>query len=104
MAKFSGKIGFLDTIETKPGIWEDKLLEKKYYGDIVRNMSRWESSSSINGSIALNNSFSIVADPYAKENFQKMKYICYLGIKWKIENIEVQYPRLILTVGGEYNE
>lgn len=104
MAKFYGNIGFLDTIETDPGIWEDTIIEKPYYGDIVRNTSRWSPSSGVNDNIVISNSISIIANPYAKENFQKMRYVNFLGTKWKIESIEVQYPRIILSIGGEYHE
>ena len=104
MAKFYGEIGFLDTVETEPGVWEETFNEKSYYGDLVRNTSRWQSSEKVNDNISLSNSISIVADPYASENFQKMRYVKFLGVKWKIESIEVQCPRLILSIGGMYNE
>jgi hypothetical protein len=32
-----------------------------------------------------------------------MRYVEFMGTKWKITNIEVQYPRLTLSIGGEYN-
>jgi hypothetical protein len=32
-----------------------------------------------------------------------MLYVEFMGTKWKITNVEVQYPRLILSVGGVYN-
>lgn len=104
MAKFYGPIGFSDTIETSPGVWEEKIVEHSYFGDLTRNTSRYQQSGGVNDNITINNSISIIADPYATTNFQKMKYVEFLGAKWKITNVEVQYPRLILTIGGEYNE
>lgn len=104
MAKFYGNIGFLDTIETDPGVWEETYIVKPYYGDLVRNTSRWQSSDKVNDNITISNSISIVADPYASENFQKMRYVEFLGAKWKIESVEVQYPRIILSIGGEWRE
>ena len=104
MAKFYGNIGFLDTVETEPGIWEETFQEKPYYGDLVRNTSRWQPAGKVNDDISLSNSISIVADPYASKNFQNMRYVVFLGVKWKIESIEVQYPRLILSIGGEWHE
>ena len=56
------------------------------------------------GILNVSNEFSIVADPFAYANFHSMRFIEYMGAKWKISNVEVQYPRLILTVGGVYNE
>lgn len=104
MAKFYGEIGFTKTTETEPGIWEEEIVERSYYGDVTRSTSRFQSSDKVNDDILLNNTISIVADPYANENFQYMKYVKYVGTKWKITNAEIQYPRIILTIGGMYNE
>ena len=57
----------------------------------------------INDDININNSISIVADPYAYENFHNMRYAILEGVKWKITNVEINRPRLILTIGGVYN-
>ena len=104
MAKFYGKIGYIQTVESEPGYWEEKAIEREYYGDITRNSSRYQQDGHINENIVINNIVSIVADPYANENFQHMRYVEWMGTKWKITNIEVQYPRLILTLGGIYHE
>jgi hypothetical protein len=105
MAKFYGKIGYIKTVETDPGIWEEKVTEHTYYGDVTRNTSRWQQqSNSVNDDLNINNIISIVADPYANENFQHMKYVEWMGAKWKITNAEVQFPRIILTLGGVYHE
>lgn len=103
MAKFYGKIGYIDTVESEPGYWDEKAIEREYYGDITRNTSRYQNGGQVNDDIVINNILSIVADPYANENFQHMRYVEWMGTKWKITNIEVQYPRLILTLGGIYN-
>lgn len=104
MAKFCGKVGYFQTVETDPGVWEETIIEKEYRGDLVRNMSKFQSSGGINDNIAMANSIIIIADPYANQNFQHMRYVLFMGTKWKISDIEVQYPRIILTVGGVYNE
>ena len=104
MAKYFGKIGYIETEETSPGIWKPKTTEREYYGDIIRNSSKWTTASdSTNDDLTFNNQISIVADPFAYQNFCSMKYIHYLGAKWKITSVEVKYPRLILTIGGVYN-
>nr|DAR78117.1 MAG TPA: hypothetical protein [Caudoviricetes sp.] len=102
--KYYGQIGFADTVETVPGVWSNQIFERNYYGDLVRNTRRLSSSDKVNDDINISNEFSILADPYANENFFKMKYITYMGSKWKITDVRVEYPRLILTVGGLYNE
>lgn len=103
MAKFYGSIGYAETVETKPGVWVEQITERKYYGDITRNSRRLQTSGQLNDDINVSNEISIVADPFANQNFHLMRYVEFMGAKWKISNVEVQYPRLILTIGGLYN-
>lgn len=103
MAKFYGMIGFADQIEEAPGVWVDKITIRPYYGDLVRNTRKLQSRDQLNDNIDIANDISIIADPYAVENFHKMRYAEFMGTKWKVTNVEVQYPRLILTVGGVWN-
>ncbi len=103
MAKFYGQIGFAQTVEREPGCWEETVVERPYYGDIERNTSRYQQDNKVNDDININNLISIVADPYANENFQHMRYVIFNGSKWKITNAEIRYPRLLLTLGGLYN-
>ena len=103
MAKFYGNVGFIETVEIEPGLWEEQITERPYYGDLTRNTSRFQSSGGVNDDININNIINIVADPYANENFQYMRYVVFRGVKWKISNAEIQYPRILLTLGGVYN-
>lgn len=103
MTKFYGAIGYAETVETEPGVWEEKIVERNYYGDLVRNARSLQQSGNVNDNINISNEISIVADPYADKNFHMMRYIEFMGTKWKISNVEVQPPRLILTVGGVWN-
>ena len=104
MAKFYGVIGYAESVETSPGIWMDQITERTYSGDLVRNSSKWTTSSdSTNDNLNINNQISIIADPFAYQNFHSMKYVEFMGTKWKITSVEPQYPRLILSVGGVYN-
>ena len=104
MSKYYGTIGYAKTIETTPGVWEETIIEKNYKGDVLRNTRRYESADKLNDNININNQISILADSYAYENFFSMRYITWFGSKWKITNIEVQRPRLLLTIGGVYND
>ena len=87
MAKFYGAIGYAETVETTPGVWEEQIVERYYYGDLIRNTRRLQSADQLN----------------ARDNFHLMRYVEFQGAEWKISNVEVQYPRLILTIGGLYN-
>lgn len=103
MAKFYGVIGYGETLENNPGVWEEVISERNYYGDALQSIRRLESGEHLNDDLNVNNKISIVADPFACENFCNMRYVVWMGVKWKITNVEVQYPRLILTIGGVYN-
>lgn len=103
MAKFYGVIGYAVTKETAPGVWTEEIAEQSYYGNLTRNMRRLQDSGDLNDDINVANEISIVADPYANANFHSMRYVAFMGAKWKISKVEVQYPRLILTLGGVYN-
>lgn len=103
MAKFAGKIGFAVQQETDPGVWTEDIQERQYYGDVIRNIRRLQTSGNLNDDIEISNRLSIIADPYAYENFHGMRYVIFMGSKWKVSEVEVEYPRLILSLGGLYN-
>ena len=103
MSKYFGKIGYGVTEETRPGVSLPTIAERDYYGDIVRNTRRLENGGKVVDDLNINMTLSIVADPFAYQNFHQIKYAEYMGSKWKASSVEVQYPRLILTLGGVYN-
>ena len=102
--RYHGKIGYLDTVETKPGLFEEQLIFKPYYGDVVRNSKRNASTDTVNEKIVVSNQLSIVADPYAQNHFFLIRCAEWQGALWNVSEVEVQYPRLILTLGGLYHE
>ena len=104
MAKFHGIIGYAVPEETSPGVWTDTFIEREYSGDLLMNTSRWSSDSdSTIDELTVNNRISIIADPFAYENFQAMKYVNFMGANWKITSVDAQRPRIVLTIGGVYN-
>lgn len=105
MAKFYGQIGFVQTIENPPesGIWEEQVTERNYYGDVNKAVRRLESAQKVNDDINVSNEISILSDPYVTQNIPWIKYVLWNGAKWKVSSVEVQYPRLILSLGGVYN-
>lgn len=104
MAKFYGSVGYADIVETAPGVWQEQIIEHNYSGDLIRNTRQLQSGETLNDNINIANEISILADPFARQNFHKMRYVVFMGSKWKISKVEVNYPRLILTIGGLYNE
>lgn len=104
MARFFGELGYAENnVETAPGVWRDIIIEKPYFGDVVRNSRRLDGSQKVNFDILVGNSISIVADAYANENFHAIRYIRWMGTLWIVASVEVQRPRLILELGGVYD-
>lgn len=103
MAKFYGVVGYVETRQTSPGVWEPVTTEKKYYGDVVRSNRRLDSNDRINDDVVVTNKISIVSDAEANQNFHAIRYVTWMGARWKVTDVEVQSPRLILTLGGVYN-
>lgn len=104
MAKWFGKIGYAETVEKEPGDYREEIIEKSYFGEVIRNTRMLQNSgNSTNNDVNISNQISIVADPYANNHIFAMRYVEFQGAKWKVSTVDVQYPRLILTVGGLYN-
>lgn len=104
MARYHGKIGYGVNTETYPGVWEEQITEREYYGDVIKNKVSVQQSSNVNPTISLSNSISIISDSYAYDNLYAMRYVTFLNKKWNITNIEVDRPRIVLSIGGLYNE
>lgn len=103
MAKYFGMIGFAETVETAPGVWSEKVIERPYRGDITRMIRRWDNSEHLNDNISLGNTLSIVADDYILDHCYAIRYVTWRGIRWEISTIDIQRPRLVLSFGGVYN-
>lgn len=104
MPKYAGLVGYVTTKETSLGVWEQVASEHKMRGDVIRVQNSSTEGSKINDDISMNNRISLVGNQFAYQNFMNIKYIMYMGIKWKVSSVEVQRPRLILTLGGVWND
>lgn len=103
MARFFGKVCYVVTEETSTGVWTEVENVRPYTGDQVSQGSRWRSGDKINDDIEVTNKISIVADPFAYQNFSKIRWVEWLDTKWIVTDIQVERPRLILSLGGVYN-
>ena len=101
--KFHGRVGYGETVESSPGVFEDAITEYVYYGDVVRNSRQLREGEDLNKSLATGNSISIVANAYAREHFFAIRYVEWAGVLWTVVDVEVQSPRLILGLGEVYN-
>ncbi|WP_442881414.1 DUF7253 family protein [Anaerorhabdus sp.] len=103
MAKYSGWVGYITQIESSPGVWTDSAIARKMRGDAISQAKTALVGDSVHDDVTINNRISIVADPYAYDNFMNIKYVEYMKINWKVTSIDIQRPRIILTLGGVWN-
>lgn len=104
--KYHGMIGYDLTKEdpNEPGVYRPSFIEKPATGDVLNMSTKWkEDRDSSNDDIVLNKQVSIMMDPFITENFSRIRYVEYMGTKWRVESATPQYPRIILTLGGVYN-
>ena len=105
MAKYYGSVGFSVSQESSdsPGDWTSEIVERRYYGEVIRRKRSWKETSNLNDNIELSNEISILADPYAYQNLGEIRYVTWHGTKWRVTSIDVAYPRITLSIGGVYN-
>lgn len=103
MNKWYGKVGYVETVEVEPGIWEERETVRSYYGELVRNSSKFLVSGGVNDDRDVSVELSVVSDPYSDLHFHSIRYVEFDGVKWKVNTVEPKRPRLILALGGEYN-
>lgn len=104
MPRYYGTIGFQEQVETAPGVWREKIVERQYRGEITRNQLRWNSGSEMNDDLRIDNAISIVFDPYLEQNISSIRYVTWMGSKWKVTSLSIQRPRVVLQLGGLYND
>lgn len=100
--KWCGSIGFAETVEITPGDHREEITEHKYRGEVIRNSRALQNTTEINGTVNVSNQISILADAYAVQHIYAMRYITFQNAKWTVSNVDVQHPRLTLTIGGLY--
>ena len=103
MARFHGRVGYGEPVETTPGVWVDSINEHSYFGDVERNARNLREGENLNPDLSVQNSISIVADAYAFEHFFAIRYVEWAGALWTVTSVEVQRPRLLLRLGEVYN-
>ena len=103
MARYHGRVGYGESVETAPGVWEDQIVERSYSGDVIRNARNLREGENLNFDLSVQNSISIVADAYANDHFFAIRYVEWAGILWTVSSVEVQSPRLLLRLGEVYN-
>ena len=104
MSKYSGAIGYaVQQVEIRPGVWDDVIEERKYTGDVLQEIRRYGSEEKVNNDLTLQNRISVIADLFAFDHLPHIRYVTYLGIRWKVNRFEILRPRIIYSLGEVYN-
>lgn len=103
MARFYGKVGYAESVLIRPGVYEDTITEREYYGEVLKVATRYQNANQVLDNLVFRENISICADGYAEQHYSQIKYVEYLGVCWTVNHVEAQRPRLILALGGVYN-
>ena len=103
MARFFGRVGYGSTVESAPGVHEEVITERSYYGEVLRDTRQLTSGDYLNKDLSVSNQISIVADAHANEHFLAIRYVEWEGVLWTVTDVEVQSPRLLLRIGEVWN-
>lgn len=102
--KFSGKVGFwLNDVETKPGVFQSEIVERSYYGDVTKNVRRWQDVEQQNDQLKVSNTIHILSDLFVQQNYTSIKYVVWNGAKLKVTSVTLDYPKITIEIGGPYN-
>lgn len=103
MARYFGNVGYVESVETAPSVFTEQATERPYYGDEITVNRRLTKGEGPNDNVEIGNQFSILADAYAYDHFFAIRYITWMGQRWKVTKATVQRPRILLDVGGLWN-
>jgi len=103
MARFYDKVGYELPATRVGGVWKANIVERDMNGDVLKALRSLEPSDKVNDDFRLQNRISVMADAYALENFTYIKFVKWNGVRWTAATVEVERPRLIITLGGVYH-
>jgi hypothetical protein len=103
MAKFSGLVGYVTQEETVPGVWSPVEKPRMMRGDVIRRSSTNQNDDKVNSDISLSHRVSLIGDAFTFNNYINIKWIDIDGYKWEVSSIEIQRPRIIVSLGGPWN-
>jgi len=105
MGKYYGKVGYVIPTKVVDGVYANvEPIVRPYYGDTIEETVRFaEDSKQLNDQLRIRVKISILADKFAYDHFSKIKFCEYMGVLWKVTDVAPGRPRIVLTLGGEYN-
>lgn len=102
--RFYGFVGYAASEEMSPNVYDDSINEYEAYGDVLQNIRKWATDTDLNDDLTTQNRISLIATPFMRENCSRIKYVRWLKTKWKVTAVTIQHPRIIVTLGGVYND
>lgn len=64
----------------------------------------FQTNDSVNPELSTSNTIEIMADDrYVSENVFAIRYVVWAGVAWKVTEVTLQRPRLLLRLGGVYD-
>ena len=103
MPKIHCEVGYETFEDTGLGDYEPVVTKRHYKGDLITVSKSFNQNEGINDDLRVSNRISLIADAYAYDHFFGIVYVYWAGQRWKVSNVTVERPRLILTLGGVYN-
>ena len=106
MAKYAGYVGYI--VETMvDGVYTPTSNQVFMTGDVEsirRGRDNSEGNSKVNEDITLSNRISLIGDAYAHQNFMWIRWLEWMGTKWKVSSVtlDTNSPRIKVTLGGVY--
>ncbi|MBP3826295.1 MAG: hypothetical protein ILA11_11260 [Butyrivibrio sp.] len=102
--QWCGKVGFTEEIKEGVSVYRNEIVERKYFGEVLSLSHKDQSDKSINKDFTISNRISLISDPFGMRNFHKICYATLGDVKWRVDSVEVAYPRLILSLSSLYKE
>lgn len=105
MGRFAGKVGFVNGEgHLVKGVWQKGISERPYKGEYLNQTQTIVGDDKVNNDISFSERISIVADSFAIENYEFVKYVEKKpGLVVEVTSVTDARPRLVLTLGGVYN-
>lgn len=104
MARYFGRVGYATQVEIRPGVYEDVIEERQYFGTVTKDYAKWAvNAERLHKDFSLSNVISIISDPYLDRHIQDIRYIEWMGTLWSISDVEIMRPRLEIRLGGVYH-
>ena len=108
--RYFAKLGYRYTEEQKDsegrpnGIYKEIYIERPYKAEVMSSGYQNQQGEGINDDYKITNKFSVLAcDAFTLSHLNSIIWIEYLNVKWKVTSVDIQRPRLIISIGGEYN-